>query len=272
MATDATVKIEDLHKRFGELEVLKGIDLIVDPGEVVVIMGASGSGKTTLLRCLNLLESPDRGCVTVCGVRIDCGPTGPGRRSRARLQRAICRQATMVFQQFNLFPHRTALQNVIEAPVVVRGLKESQALEQGKALLDRVGLGDKGDEYPSRLSGGQQQRVAIARALAMEPKVVLFDEPTSALDPELHEEVLRTMRDLARDGMTMIVVTHEVKFARDVADRVVFMDGGQIVEEGTPSSFFTDPRHPRARSFLRMISGGEDSRPDAEATTNERIP
>lgn len=272
METDTAVKIEDLHKRFGKLEVLKGIDLTVEPGEVVVIMGASGSGKTTLLRCINFLESPDRGCVTVCGVRIDCGPAGPGRRERVRLQRAICRQATMVFQQFNLFPHRTALQNVTEAPVVVRGLKEAQARDLGTALLDRVGLAEKCDEYPSRLSGGQQQRVAIARALAMEPKVVLFDEPTSALDPELHEEVLQTMRDLARDGMTMVVVTHEVKFARDVADRVVFMHDGQIVEQGTPASFFTAPRHPRARSFLRMISGDDDSRPDAETPTNERIP
>lgn len=253
------VLITDLHKSFGDLEVLQGIDLSVDVGEVVVIMGASGSGKTTLLRCINFLEEADKGRVEVCGTVVESGPGGPRGRAKTRLQRTICRDAPMVFQQFNLFPHRTALQNVTEAPRLVRGFKRETAEKLGLSLLERVGMASKADAYPSRLSGGQQQRVAIARALAMEPKVVLFDEPTSALDPELHEEVLRTMRDLAREGMTMIVVTHEVSFARDVSDRVVFMHAGRIVEEGPPAEFFTRPTHPRAKAFLKVISEGGDS-------------
>ena len=257
MPAAPAIRIDNLHKCFGKLEVLKGIDLTVARGEVVVVMGASGSGKTTLLRCINFLEAPDRGCITLCETCIDCGPGGPRGRARARLVRSVCRKAMMVFQQFNLFPHKTALDNVIEAPMTVKGMSRAEATALGERLLARVGLADKRDEYPSRLSGGQQQRVAIARALAMEPEVVLFDEPTSALDPELHEEVLQVMRELARDGMTMVVVTHEVRFAQDVADRVVFMDGGAIVETAPPSEFFSRPRHPRAQLFLRMVTGDD---------------
>ena len=265
-----TIRVSELHKSFGELKVLNGINLSVDRGEVVVIMGASGSGKTTLLRCINLLETPESGRITVCDTSIECGPGGPRGRARSKLVRSICRKAAMVFQQFNLFPHRTALQNVIEAPRIVRGLSTPEAVQLGERLLARVGLAEKRDEHPSRLSGGQQQRVAIARALAMEPQVVLFDEPTSALDPELHEEVLKAMRELAREGMTMVVVTHEVKFAQDVADRVVFMEGGQIVEEGPPAEFFAAPRHPSARQFLRMVSGTDETEgPDEDGRTEE---
>jgi cystine transport system ATP-binding protein len=264
------IRVDDLHKCFGSLEVLKGIDLTVARGEVVVVMGASGSGKTTLLRCINFLEAPDRGCVTVCETCVDCGPGGPRGRTRAKLVRSVCRKAMMVFQQFNLFPHKTALDNVIEAPMTVKGMSRTEATVLGERLLARVGLADKRDEYPSRLSGGQQQRVAIARALAMQPEVVLFDEPTSALDPELHEEVLQVMRELARDGMTMVVVTHEVRFAQDVADRVVFMDGGAIVETAPPAEFFSRPRHPRARLFLRMVAGDNSAgHRDPSAITRE---
>lgn len=266
---DLQVRVEGLHKTFGELEVLKGIDLSVARGEVVVVMGASGSGKTTLLRCINFLETPDRGRVTVCGTCIDCGSAGPRGRRRARMVRTVCSRAMMVFQQFNLFPHKTALQNVIEAPITVKGMSRADATALGEKLLDRVGLAAKRDEYPSRLSGGQQQRVAIARALAMEPEVVLFDEPTSSLDPELHEEVLQTMRELARDGMTMIVVTHEIRFAQDVADRIVFMDGGVVVEEAPPGEFFSRPRHARARLFLRQVTGSDRTADKADPTSAE---
>ncbi len=259
--TDDPIRIDGVHKRFGDLHVLQGIDLSVRRGEVVVVMGASGSGKTTLLRCINQLERPDDGCLTVCGTRIECGDCGPHGRRRNRLVRQVCRHAGMVFQQFNLFPHRTVLQNVIEAPVVAKGLSKADAVALGERLLARVGLADKRDEYPSRLSGGQKQRVAIARALAMEPEVVLFDEPTSALDPELHEEVLQVMRELAAEGMTMVVVTHEVAFAKDVADRVVFMHEGCIVEEAPPGDFFVHPRHPRAKAFLRMV--GDVTEPES---------
>lgn len=256
MSDTCQIRIEGLHKRFASLEVLKGIDFSVQKGEVVVIMGPSGSGKTTLIRCINFLEEPDEGRVTVCGRAVPCGV----KRSRQRLRsiREIRTRAGMVFQNFNLFPHMTALENVIEGPVTVRKVPRVQAVKHGEALLARVGLEDKRDEYPSRLSGGQKQRVAIARTLAMEPEVVLFDEPTSALDPELHEEVLQTMRQLATDGMTMIVVTHEVQFARDVADRVIFMDGGKILEEATPQVFFSNPQHARARTFLRLVQYTED--------------
>nr|WP_308284356.1 amino acid ABC transporter ATP-binding protein [Pseudonocardia oceani] len=228
------------------------MDLTVQRGEVVVIMGSSGSGKTTLLRCMNLLEEPDEGRVQICGCTIDCGDRKRSRVRRQQVQRA--RQRTgMVFQQFNLFPHLTALGNVIEGAVQARGLPRARAVELGERLLDRVGLADKRDEHPARLSGGQKQRVAIARALAMEPEVVLFDEPTSALDPELHNEVLAVIRELAADGMTLVIVTHETQFAREVADRIVFMDGGVIVEEATPEQFFTRPAHARARSFLQLV-------------------
>ncbi|WP_431922360.1 amino acid ABC transporter ATP-binding protein [Nonomuraea jabiensis] len=243
------VSVRGLCKRFGDLEVLKGIDLDVERGEVVVVMGPSGSGKTTLIRCLNLLESPEAGSVSVCGAGLDCGAA-----LSKRAVRDIRRHTAMVFQQFNLFPHMTALQNVMEGPVSVRGLPRAQAADLGRRLLGRVGLGDKYDCYPAKLSGGQRQRVAIARALAMEPEVILFDEPTSALDPELHAEVLQVMRELAREGMTMVVVTHETAFAREVADRVVFMDGGTVIEQGPPSSFFTKPAHPRVRTFLQLVA------------------
>jgi ABC-type polar amino acid transport system ATPase subunit len=250
--TEPQIHVEALWKRFGGLEVLRGIDLCVERGEVVVIMGASGSGKTTLLRCINFLEEPDEGSIRVCGIQVQAGRAGRT-RSRAGHIREIRQRAGMVFQSFNLFPHMTALGNVIEGPLTVRRLARAEAIALGERLLDRVGLMDKRDEYPSRLSGGQKQRVAIARSLAMEPDVVLFDEPTSALDPELHEEVLRVMRELARDGMTMVVVTHEVRFAQEVADRVLFMDGGVIVEEAAPAEFFARPRHARARAFLRLV-------------------
>ncbi|MFF7643910.1 ATP-binding cassette domain-containing protein [Streptomyces canus] len=247
------IDIRGLHKRFGALEVLKGVDLTVARGEVVVIMGPSGSGKTTLIRCMNLLEEPDAGTVAVCGCSVRCGGAAR-RRERARQVRTIRHRTAMVFQQFNLFPHLTALGNVVEGPLSVRRMPKDAAVALGKQLLDRVGLADKATEYPARLSGGQKQRVAIARALAMEPEVVLFDEPTSALDPELHAEVLAVMRELARDGMTMVVVTHEVEFAREAADRVIFMDGGVVLESGPPQDFLNHPVHPRAKSFLRLVT------------------
>ncbi|MEW5990377.1 MAG: amino acid ABC transporter ATP-binding protein [Chloroflexota bacterium] len=250
--SDVQVLATGIHKRFGNLEVLKGIDLTVRRGEVIVIMGVSGSGKTTLIRCLNFLEEPDAGTIVVCGIEVECGDGKDGRARRARI-RDIRTRVGMVFQSFNLFPHKTALENVIEGPVVVSKVPRAEAVALGAELLRRVGLEDKQHEYPSRLSGGQKQRTAIARALAMKPEVVLFDEPTSALDPELHEEVLKVMRELARDGMTMVVVTHEVAFAREVADRVLFMDQGVVVEEAPAERFFAAPEHPRARSFLRLV-------------------
>jgi L-cystine transport system ATP-binding protein len=256
------VQVEGIRKRFGRTQVLDGVDLTVQRGEVVVIMGSSGSGKTTLLRCMNLLEEPDEGRVSICGCVVQCGGRARGRRHRRQVQ--LARQRTgMVFQQFNLFPHLTALGNVVEGACHARGLPRAQAIRLGERLLDRVGLAAKRDEHPARLSGGQKQRVAIARALAMEPEVVLFDEPTSALDPELHEEVLGVIRELAADGMTMVIVTHETQFARDVADRIVFMDGGVIVEEAPPEVFFTRPTHMRARTFLRLVEHQPPSPPAA---------
>ncbi|MHA6781744.1 amino acid ABC transporter ATP-binding protein [Pseudonocardia saturnea] len=246
------LQVDGIRKRFGQTQVLAGVDLTVQRGEVVVIMGSSGSGKTTLLRCMNLLEEPDEGRVQICGCTIDCDGRKRSRERRQQVQRAR-RRTGMVFQQFNLFPHLTALGNVIEGAVHARGLPRARAVELGERLLDRVGLAAKRDEHPARLSGGQKQRVAIARALAMEPEVVLFDEPTSALDPELHNEVLAVIRELAADGMTLVIVTHETQFAREVADRIVFMDGGVIVEEATPEQFFTQPTHARARSFLQLV-------------------
>jgi ABC-type polar amino acid transport system ATPase subunit len=241
-----------VRKRFGSLEVLKGIDLTVEKGELIVIMGVSGSGKTTLIRCINFLEEPDEGRVMVGDLEVQCGPRVDGGARRRRI-REIRTRVGMVFQSFNLFPHKTALENVIEGPIVVKRMPRADAVALGEHLLDRVGLADKRNEYPSRLSGGQKQRTAIARALAMQPDAVLFDEPTSALDPELHEEVLRVMRELAQVGMTMVVVTHEVAFAKEVADRVLFMDQGVVVEEAPSADFFSNPRHPRARSFLRLV-------------------
>jgi ABC-type polar amino acid transport system ATPase subunit len=253
MATDGNVVVrtEDLHKYFGPLEVLKGIDMEVHKGEVVVIFGRSGSGKSTLLRCVNFLEDPTSGVVEVAGVRLEGGHRTKGKREQIRQLRI---RAGMVFQQFNLFPHMTALGNVMEGPVVVKGLPEKDARAQALEILAKVGLADKADEYPIRLSGGQQQRVAIARALAMEPEVMLFDEPTSALDPELIGEVLAVMRSLATElHMTMMVVTHEMGFAREVANRMMFFHEGVILEEGSPDQLFNHTRQPETRKFLEAV-------------------
>src|SRR4051794_32229451 len=248
------VKAEGVRKRFGRLEVLKGIDWEVAPREVTCLLGPSGSGKSTLLRCINHLEKIDGGRLSVDGSLVGYRQQGnklyEQRESEVANDRA---QIGMVFQRFNLFPHKTALENVIEAPITVKGLGRRAAAAQGREQLERVGLSDKIDEYPARLSGGQQQRVAIARALAMEPKLMMFDEPTSALDPELVKEVLDVMRKLAQEGMTMIVVTHELGFAKDVADTVVFMDDGVIVEQGPPAQVLENPRHERTKQFLGLV-------------------
>jgi polar amino acid transport system ATP-binding protein len=252
--TGPLVRAVGVTKRFGQLEVLKGIDLEVDHGEVVCLMGPSGSGKSTFLRCINHLEKLSGGDLTVGGVRVGYKRRGTTLHELSHREIAKTRvDIGMVFQSFNLFSHMTALQNVMEGPVQVRRVGKADARTQAQALLRRVGLEDKADEYPSRLSGGQQQRVAIARALAMRPKLMLFDEPTSALDPELVGEVLEVIRDLARDGMTMLVVTHEMGFAREVADRVVFMDSGRVVESGPPSQIFDNAREERTRAFVARI-------------------
>lgn len=240
-----------LTKRFGKNEVLTNIDLHVDAKDIVVLLGPSGSGKSTLLRCLNGLEELSSGKIEVNGVVVDS--IDSQRIQRARVLE-IRRQTGMVFQQFNLYPHKTVLGNVMEGLVTVKKIKRDEAAERGRILLDRVGLSDKQDAYPSRLSGGQQQRVAIARALAMEPEVMLFDEPTSALDPELVGEVLSVMKELAQEGMTMLVVTHELKFARNVANKIVFMADGSIVEEASPQAFFEHPTQERTRRFLQQIT------------------
>jgi polar amino acid transport system ATP-binding protein len=248
------VRAEEVHKRFGRLEVLKGVSLEVQTGEVVCMLGPSGSGKSTFLRCINHLEKIDAGRLSVDGGLV--GYRQVGDKLYELSEAEVCRERSkigMVFQRFNLFAHMTALENVIEAPIRVKHVPKGEALEYGKDLLERVGLADKLDGYPSQLSGGQQQRVAIARALAMEPKLMLFDEPTSALDPELVGEVVDVMRRLAKDGMTMIVVTHEMGFARETADRVMMMDDGRIIEEGTPEPFFRAPREERTRQFLSKI-------------------
>ena len=253
-ATTPMVLAEGVHKSFGHLEVLKGIDLQVAPREVMCIVGPSGSGKSTFLRCINHLERIDAGRLSVdghlVGYRERGGRLHELRDSEVAAQR---REIGMVFQRFNLFPHMTALENVVEAPVQVQGVRKAEARERGAALLERVGLGDRVHNYPNQLSGGQQQRVAIARALAMEPKLMLFDEPTSALDPELVGEVLDVMRGLAADGMTMVVVTHEMGFAREVGDSLVFMDDGAVVEAGDPRRVLTDPQHERTRAFLSKV-------------------
>ena len=238
------IELKGVRKRFGAVEVLKGIDAGVAKGEVVCIIGPSGSGKSTILRCINGLETYEAGEITVDGRRVD-------RSARSIVE--IRTRVSMVFQRFNLFPHRTVLENVIEGPVFVKRQPRAEAVERGRALLARVGLADKAEARPSQLSGGQQQRVAIARALAMQPQAILFDEPTSALDPELVGEVLAVMRGLAEDGMTMVVVTHEMGFAREVADRVLFIDGGVIVEQGSAKSVLTQPSHPRTQDFLRRV-------------------
>jgi polar amino acid transport system ATP-binding protein len=247
------VRIEDLHKSFGPLEVLRGIDLSVRRGEVVCLLGPSGSGKSTLLRCINALEQPTRGRISIDGqpVAFEKSAAGWGHG-----QRALCEmraQIGMVFQHFNLWPHMTVLGNVIEGLIQVKKLPRAQAVAIGEELLAKVGLREKINERPTRLSGGQKQRVAIARALAMQPKLILFDEPTSALDPELIGEVLEVMSVLAKEGMTMIVVTHEVGFTREIADRIVFMDGGVVVEEGPPGAVLRAPRHERTKKFLTRI-------------------
>jgi ABC-type histidine transport system ATPase subunit len=250
-ATPALV-VKDLHKRFGDLEVLKGISLAANDGDVIAMIGSSGSGKSTLLRCINLLETPDSGEVQVSGEQIRMRPTRDGHavpEDHRQVDRIRSRLG-MVFQSFNLWAHMTVLQNVIEAPVHVLKLPRAEAIGRAEALLEKVGIADKRNHYPSHLSGGQQQRAAIARALAMEPQVMLFDEPTSALDPELVGEVLRVMRQLAEEGRTMLVVTHEMSFARDVASEVIFLHAGRIEEQGPPAQVFNDPRSERCRQFL----------------------
>ncbi|WP_327125902.1 amino acid ABC transporter ATP-binding protein [Streptomyces sp. NBC_01727] len=250
----AMVKAEGVHKSFGPIEVLKGIDLEVAPREVFCLIGPSGSGKSTFLRCINHLEKLNAGRLYVDGDLVGYRQNGNKlhelRDSEVALKR---RDIGMVFQRFNLFPHMTALENVMEAPVQVKGETRAVARERAGKLLDRVGLADKAGNYPSQLSGGQQQRVAIARALAMEPKLMLFDEPTSALDPELVGDVLDVMRGLAEDGMTMVVVTHEMGFAREVGDSLVFMDDGVVVEAGNPRDVLTNPQHDRTRTFLSKV-------------------
>ena len=248
------VRAESVHKRFGRLEVLQGVSLEVAAGSVVCILGPSGSGKSTFLRCINHLEKIDAGRLWVDGRLV--GYRQEGDKLYELHDKEVCReraQIGMVFQSFNLFGHMTALENVMEAPVHVKKMSRSLARGQAKELLERVGLADKLESYPSQLSGGQQQRVAIARALAMSPKLMLFDEPTSALDPELVGDVLAVMRTLAREGMTMVVVTHEIGFAREAGDKVVFMDGGVVVEEGEPSAVIENPRHERTKAFLSKV-------------------
>ncbi len=251
----AIIRVEELHKSFGDLEVLKGISLEVDRGDVVCIIGASGSGKSTFLRCVNFLEEPTRGKIYFEDKLIGFKESPDGRLvkdSHANINR-VRAEIGMVFQLFNLWPHKTVLGNVMEAPMIVRKQSRDQAVAIAEDLLDKVGILDKKDEFPSRLSGGQQQRVAIARALAMSPKMMMFDEATSALDPELIGEVLAVMRQLATEGMTMLVVTHEMGFAREVADRVVFLHDGLIEEDTTPDIIFTNPKSERTRQFLRTV-------------------
>jgi len=248
------VQAQAVHKSYGRLEVLRGIDLEVAPKDVMCLIGPSGSGKSTFLRCINHLEKIDAGKLYVDGELV--GYVQRGDKLHELPDREVCRKRSeigMVFQRFNLFPHMTSLENVIEAPMRVKGESTSVAVERGRRLLDRVGLADKVIAYPNQLSGGQQQRVAIARALAMQPKLMLFDEPTSALDPELVGEVLDVMRDLAQSGMTMVVVTHEMSFAREVGDTLLFMDAGVVVEAGTPRDLLANPQHERTKSFLAHV-------------------
>lgn len=248
------IHARDVYKRFAAVEVLKGVSLAVGKGEVVAIIGPSGSGKSTFLRCLNHLETINRGRIDIEGeTLVATGADAVCRYSPDAEIRRICRKMGMVFQHFNLFPHLTVLQNIIEAPITVKGLRRDEILPKAEKLLRKVGLLDKQASYPSRLSGGQKQRVAIARALAMDPDIMLFDEPTSALDPELTGEVLRTIRELAEEHMTMLVVTHEMAFAREVASRVVFMDGGEILEARPAKELFAAPEHPRTRAFLENM-------------------
>jgi ABC-type polar amino acid transport system ATPase subunit len=238
------IQVKNLYKSFGDLKVLNGISTFVKEQEVVVVIGPSGSGKSTFLRCLNLLEEPSSGEIIINGANLLAKDTDINK---------VRQGLGMVFQRFNLFPHMTALENIAISPIKVKGLSQKEANEISRSLLKKVGLSDKENSYPDQLSGGQQQRVAIARALAMQPEIMLFDEPTSALDPEMVGEVLAVMKDLAREGMTMVVVTHEMGFAKEVGDRVLFMDEGVIVEEGNPQDLFTNPKHPRTKSFLSKI-------------------
>jgi ABC-type polar amino acid transport system ATPase subunit len=248
---EVVVRVEGLRKSFGHLEVLRGIDIEVDKGEVVVIFGRSGSGKSTLLRCINFLEEPTQGTIQVGDIRLRGGHRTKQQRDRIRALRI---RTGIVFQQFNLFPHMTALQNVMEGPVTVKGIPQEEARSTALQLLTKVGLADKAEEYPIRLSGGQQQRVAIARALAMEPDVMMFDEPTSALDPELIGEVLSVVKSLAADlNVTMMVVTHEMGFAREVANRMMFFHEGVILEQGTPDQLFNHTQNPETRRFLEAV-------------------
>ncbi|HSC21129.1 MAG TPA: amino acid ABC transporter ATP-binding protein [Solirubrobacterales bacterium] len=249
---EAMIRLDGVCKRFGKLEVLKGVDIEIAKGEVVCVLGPSGSGKSTLLRCVNLLAPPEEGEIFLEGHDICKGP-GSGTGEESWELDFVRQRVGMVFQQFNLFPHKTALENVTLAQEKVLGRSKEEARAKATELLERVGLGDRLDQYPETLSGGQQQRVAIARALAMDPHVMLFDEVTSALDPELVKEVLDTMRELAEEGMTMIVVTHEIGFAREVADRVIFMDDGVIVEEGPPADVLENPREERTKKFLGLV-------------------
>jgi polar amino acid transport system ATP-binding protein len=258
------VRIAGLRKSFGALEVLKGVDLDVAPGEVVVLIGRSGSGKTTLLRCINFLEEYEAGEISIAGESVAHKVDGKGRRVRRSNKEIAAARAKvgMVFQQFNLFPHKTALENVVLAPVHVKKVPRVEAEATARRLLERVGLSEKANEHPTRMSGGQQQRLAIARALAMDPQVMLFDEVTSALDPELVGEVLAVIKDLALGGMTMVLVTHEMSFARDVADRLVFMHEGVIVEQGPPRELLSNPRDPNLARFLRSFTQGSHLGPD----------
>jgi ABC-type polar amino acid transport system ATPase subunit len=250
---EVIVRVTDLEKYFGANHVLRGIDLEVRRREAVMIIGRSGSGKTTLLRCINFLEEPTVGTVELDGLRLEADPTHARSRRHQEQIRQIRLRAGMLFQEFNLFPHMTVLGNCIESPMRVRRIGQKEAISIAERYLEKVGLLDKRDEYPSRLSGGQKQRAAIARAMCMEPKVLLFDEPTSALDPELIGEVLNVMEDLAHEGTTMIVVTHEMHFAREAADRVIFMDEGRILEQGPPEQVLNDPREEATRQFLRRF-------------------
>lgn len=238
------IKMEDVHKSFGTNEVLKGINTEIHEGEVVCVIGPSGSGKSTILRCINGLEHYQKGRITINGELVD---------SKSKHIAKLRSQIAMVFQRFNLFPHRTALENVMEGPIYVKGESKTEARIHALELLDQIGLSDKADAYPAQLSGGQQQRVAIARALAMRPEAILFDEPTSALDPELVGDVLKVMVRLARGGMTMVVVTHEIEFAREVADRILFFDQGVVVEEGPPAQVLNKPQNPRTQDFLKRV-------------------
>ena len=247
--TTTMLELTGIHKAFGDNQVLRGIDLVVDKGEVLAVLGPSGSGKSTMLRCINHLETIDRGSIEIKGQTL----VDNGVYVNEKRQREVLAATGMVFQQFNLFPHMTVLENLIEAPIYVKGISKEEAISVAESLLAKVGLSEARDRYPARLSGGQQQRVAIARALAMKPDILLFDEPTSALDPELTGEVLKTMRELAAEHMTMVVVTHEMAFAREAASRVIFMAGGIIVEENEPKEFFNNPKEERTRAFLNNM-------------------